>query len=758
MFNSNLTFGSLLGIALLTLSSIALGQDSATNTALAASGHSALPGTDLLETQEDFARTIVAGTDKFLLRQIEAAREARADYWSDFTDEKVDAGRDRLKKILGLRDGRPAKPVMELISTVGHSSLVASDGKFTVRRVRWKAIDGIHGRGLLCQSASPNGKNVIVIPDCDQTPEMLLGSDHVSRLIASGCRVVIPSLISRRVSKRRQSELTDREYLYRSSFELGRQLAGYELQKVLAIVDWFYSGDGPVKASDPGSVGMIGWGEGGRLALYAGGLDPRIGIVCVSGYFGPREGIWQEPLDRNVFGLLTQFGDAEIAGLKRTGTWVIDASPGPTAEVRTRGGAPYRLAVTTEADTEQEVRRIPGRRVDDVVLTRGDQSTVSAPALHEFADRMGIELADAIAIELDDSRLPSSATLQDEQIGEVERFNALLLERSPYVRREFFRDHDVSSVEAHERTIASYRDYFRTEVIGELQGEMLTASPRSRKVFDQAKWTGYEVVLDVYPDVIAYGILLLPKDLQPGERRPVVVCQHGLEGRPRNVIENDHPAYHDYAAKLAERGFITFSPQNLYIFEDDFRTLQRKANATGRTLFSVMVPQHQQITDWLAALPFVDDQRIAFYGLSYGGKSAMRIPPLVPRYCLSICSADFNDWVWKNASTLSPYSYVWSGEYEIFEWDLGSTFNYAEMSALIAPRPFMVERGHFDGVAPDERVALEFAKVRHLYQAKLGIGDRCEIEFFVGPHTIHGKGTFDFLHRHLKWPKGHLAE
>ena len=127
----------------------------------------------------------------------------------------------------------------------------------------------------------------------------------------------------------------------------------------------------------------------------------------------------------------------------------------------------------------------------------------------------------------------------------------------------------------------------------------------------------------------------------------------------------------------------------------------------------------------------------------------MRVPALVTDYCLSICSADFNDWVWKNASTLSPYSYVWSGEYEIFEFNLGHTFNYAEMAALIAPRPFMVERGHFDGVAPDERVALEFAKVRHLYQARLKLEDRCEIEWFDGPHTIHGEGTFEFLHKHL---------
>ena len=65
-----------------------------------------------------------------------------------------------------------------------------------------------------------------------------------------------------------------------------------------------------------------------------------------------------------------------------------------------------------------------------------------------------------------------------------------------------------------------------------------------------------------------------------------------------------------------------------------------------------------------------------------------------------------------------------------------ATLNYAEMAALIAPRPFMVERGHFDGVAPDETVAYEFAKVRNLYSAKLGIGNKTRIEWFVGPHTI----------------------
>ena len=128
----------------------------------------------------------------------------------------------------------------------------------------------------------------------------------------------------------------------------------------------------------------------------------------------------------------------------------------------------------------------------------------------------------------------------------------------------------------------------------------------------------------------------------------------------------------------------------------------------------------------------------------------MRVPAVLDRYALSICSADFNDWIRKNVTTDSTYSYLFTGEYEMPEFNLGNTYNYAEMAALIAPRPFMVERGHFDGVAPDFWVAYEFAKVRHLY-VRLGLADYAAIEFFDGPHTIHGVGTFQFLYKHLKW-------
>ena len=41
-------------------------------------------------------------------------------------------------------------------------------------------------------------------------------------------------------------------------------------------------------------------------------------------------------------------------------------------------------------------------------------------------------------------------------------------------------------------------------------------------------------------------------------------------------------------------------------------------------------------------------------------------------------------------------------------------------------------------------------------EAELLLGivpDRTEIEFFNGPHTIHGVGTFAFLRRQLRWPE-----
>ena len=731
-----------------------------------------LPGTKPLTTEGDIAAQMVAGVDKFLLRKIDESAAQRDARWADDDDFGNVAGRkkaylaekrERLREILGVRDERVPFDAPSVDRTTSQSGLVAVGKNYKVYQVRWPTIGEMWAEGLLLV---PNDNtaytcDIIAIPDADETPEQVLGlvgdfaedRQFVRGLPKFGCTVLVPTLLSRQYKARNgRAKMTGREFIYRSAFELGRHPITYEIQQVLAGVDWLTKRRG----EDDAKIGVVGQGEGGLIAFYSAAVDSRIDAVGSAGYFGRKENVWKQPLDRNLFGILHEFGDAEVARITSSHDFHHQAFP--KVDLPSEGGAPGKLeeddfrVAWGEFDRKEEKVSAP---VSGSWSAHNDNwSGLVTPRLighDKFMAQRDKKSEAPKAV-----RLPDAAARQQRILRTMDRYNQALLAESPYVRKErFWNKLDYSSVEAFEKSVAPFREEFKHDVIGHFDDQPLPFNPRTRKAYDEEKWVGYEVMLDLWPDVFCYGILCLPKDMKTdgSEKRPVVVCQHGLEGRPQDIVAGDHRAYHDFASKLCERGFITFSPQNLYIGKDKFRTLQRKANPLGKTLFSIITPQHQQILDWLRAQPYVDGERIGFYGLSYGGKTAMRVPPLVDDYKCVICSADFNDWVWKNASTRSPYSYVWTGEYEIFEWNLAHTFNYAEMAALIAPRPFMVERGHFDGVAPDERVAYEFAKVRHLYNARLKLpANHCQIEWFDGPHTINGKGTFAFLHEHLDWP------
>ena len=393
-----------------------------------------------------------------------------------------------------------------------------------------------------------------------------------------------------------------------------------------------------------------------------------------------------------------------------------------------------------------------------LALSSDDQSRRAA---NEFLKGLGLSVDDSasrVDRTLDAKQeLPDATARQKRQVSELVQYTQSLMSRSPLVREQFWKQADPKrGAESWNEQIVDYRNYLWDRIVGRLPASDQPLNPRTRKIYEEQNWVGYEVVLDVYPEVIAWGHLLIPKGIEPGERRPVVVCQHGLEGQPADVITRDQQQqafeyYKGFGAELADRGFVVFAPHNFYRGENEFRQLQRKAHLLGWTLFGLTTVQHQRHLDWLSALPFVDPNRIGFYGLSYGGNTAVRVPALLPQYAAVISSGDFNDWIIKNATVDYIHSMVYHNVYEVFEWNLGHTFNHSDLAALIAPRPFMVERGHDDGVGIDEWVGSEYARVRRLY-ARLGIAERTEIEFFNGPHTIHGQGTYAFLHRHLDWP------
>ena len=753
----------------------ALGISALCHTAVAA-----LPGTRPLTVDGDLSAQMVAGISRFLDRQIESAVQQRPKQQLD-----PPLVRKQLRKAVGAVDPLLPFEGLQFISNTTRDSLRYRDAHMEVHAVRWPVFKNVHGEGLLITPTGSIRARVVAIPDADQHPEQIAGiapgikpeSQFGRRLAAAGCQVVIPALINRsdefsgsdRVAYTNQ---THREWIYRQAFEMGRHVIGYEIRKIEAVLNWFEIEN--AKSPDPLPIGLIGYHEGGLLALHTAALNPRVQSTLVSGYFNDRKQVWKEPIYRNIFGQLNQLGDAELSALISPRSLVIEhatipAITGPPAARpgRRSGAAPGALKTPAFASVSSEIRKATKHIKSPLKLFF---ITANGEPLENFADKQSLELfLKGLQVtppaEWHSTKAPANALhspipqeRQKRMVRELEEHTQQLLRFSEYHRTEaFWKSLDYRQLDNWHTHTQPHRTRFSHEVIGEFQTPNVPLNPRSRKNLESEKWTGYEVTLDVWKDVFAWGYLLLPKDIKPNERRPVVVCQHGLEGLPIDTITRNQQsrafrAYKGFAAELADRGFVVFAPHNPYRGRDAFRVLQRKANPLGKSLFSIIVPQHNRILDWLETQPYVDKKRIGFYGLSYGGKSAMRIPALEPRYCLSICSADFNEWIRKNTTVDARYSYIFTGEYEIFEYDLGHTFNYAEMAALIAPRPFMVERGHHDGVAPDEWVAYEFAKVRRLY-AQLKIPERTEIEYFNGPHTINGQATYDFLHHHLNWPK-----
>ena len=749
-----------------------------------------LPDTQPLIATDDQGAGMEAGIERYLDRALREAAEARAARWQpdvhsrELYEQSVQPNRERLMKIIGLVDQRVA-PCMHLEVTVPLGECDGAVGcapGYRILPVRWEVLPGVDAAGLLLAPESEPVADVIALPDAGQTPEQLAGlcegippeAQYARRLAECGCQVLIPVVTDRDCDLSlvggAPTVHPHREFIYRAAFELGRHIIGYEVQKVLAAVDWFVSTPGAGKAP----VGVIGWGEGGLLALYAAAIDTRIAGAGVSGYFGPRENLWSEPLDRNVFGLLNEFGDAELASLVAPRGLVIEACGHPEFEVRDCAPEPARrtpgeLSTPALSQVQSEVRRAQARTADlagkPIVLVESGEGKGlpgSEAMLQAFLGAMDVqsepvpsaEQPERLGAQID----PSSR--RERQFNQLVEHTQHVMRECEFVRREYWAGADTTDLGTWEASCGTYRQRLWEDLIGKLPEPVADLNVRSTLIYDQPKYVGYEVEFDVYDEVVAQGILLVPKECTPAEPRPVVVCQHGLGGTSRSVAdpEANPAAYHRYACQLAERGFVTYAPQNPYTGDRPFRgthafrLLQRKANPLGLTLYSFIVRQHQQTLKWLAALPFVDPERIAFYGLSYGGKVALRIPALLSEYCLSICSGDFNEWIWKNVSARHRHSYLTGHEFEMAEFDLGNTFNHAEMSWLIAPRPFMVERGHRDGCAPSEWVGYEYARTKMRYD-QLGIGERTEIEWFDGPHEIHAEGTFDFLHRHLKWPK-----
>src|SRR6202790_1148128 len=301
-----------------------------------------LPGTQPLTWDGDLAERMMDGAHKYVERIIVESVEARRKYWiRDLSsraayEKSVEPNRERFLKIIGVVD--PRVPVdMERFGDDDNPALVAETDTHAIHQVRWPVLDRVSGEGLLLEPKRAPAGYVVALPDADQTPEQITGlasgvaaeNQFARRLAENGFVVLIPTMIDRtsRWSGRPDIHMTDqphREWIYRQAYQMGRHIIGYEVQKVLAAVDWFELWNG-----GKGKIGVAGYSEGGLIALYSAAADTRIDAALVSGYFDSRQAVWSEPIYRNVWALLHEFGDAELGTLIAPRSLIVEYSRVP---------------------------------------------------------------------------------------------------------------------------------------------------------------------------------------------------------------------------------------------------------------------------------------------------------------------------------------------------------------------------------------------------------------------------------------------
>ena len=690
----------------------------------------------------------------FETRIYDAARQ-RGRFWQGADWPRI-AGRNRaeLRRMIGAVD--------QFLTPAPERKQIAENTVFTFSLVEWPvlrlgnspATPGPSGAiakeyGILLESKR-QGKHpaVIAIPDADLSAADITGlsqrlpqSEQYARsLAADGYIVFVPFFTQRRTFSQPWTE--DRDWLVRLGYQVGRHLIGSEVQQVSSAIDFLCT----LPGVDSQRIGVVGSGQGGLTALYAAALDTRLKAALVAHYFDRRERAYDEPEDRILWKHLERFGDAEMAAMIAPRALVVDRG-GPEVESEVQ-----RARVYFERAGASDALRL----IDKSEQQRGLSKTA-------------IEEIDAILHPAVQRLIPTPPAPQDPEIffaianAQFSQWQARYrnLAMEAYAYRDSRWHPDTSSLANYERWSNRKREVF-LDTIGHYPAPSGPFKAQSMQLYDEPAYRGYRLSVRLYDGVHAYGILLVPKDIKPGERRPVVFTQHGFGGTPEDAVgvnEDSRAAalYAKFGSVLAGRGYIVFAPLISAQTAVNRNALVRRAQLVGLTVVGIEIRKIARMLDFLETLPFVDKNRFAFYGLSYGGFTALWLGPVEPRFQVVISSGHFNDWNLKTTDLTEGTSFLFHKDtFDMFNFDLLHSFNHSDLASMVPPRAFMVEIGSRDGVVIEPRrfVDVELARVTDLYR-QLGIPEKGRIARFDGPHRIDGSQAYAFLDEMLGWTPRH---
>ena len=207
----------------------------------------------------------------------------------------------------------------------------------------------------------------------------------------------------------------------------------------------------------------------------------------------------------------------------------------------------------------------------------------------------------------------------------------------------------------------------------------------------------YYLQIETMPDFWFYGMFMVPFG---AKRAPLVIAQHGGGSTPERCCEFLGESNYDFFSKRAlERGMAVFAPQ-LLLWKFDMDTgegksdidisfsrsdLDGKLKHLGLSMTGLEVFCIRRSIDYLNSLDYIDENRTAMMGVSYGGYFSLYTAAADKRIKSIYAAGFFNDrtkiafddWTYKNSV---------------------NTFCDAEVVALCAPRRLQIDVGKSDAV------------------------------------------------------------
>ncbi|MBK8038911.1 MAG: alpha/beta hydrolase [Verrucomicrobiaceae bacterium] len=185
--------------------------------------------------------------------------------------------------------------------------------------------------------------------------------------------------------------------------------------------------------------------------------------------------------------------------------------------------------------------------------------------------------------------------------------------------------------------------------------------------------------------------LCIPKKALAGEKAPAVLCLHPTENKIgyKVVVGLGGKPHRQYAAELAERGFVTLAPS--YPLLADYQPDLKALNMPSGTMKAIW--DNIRGLDYLETLPFVDTSRgFATIGHSLGGHNSIYTASFEPRIKVVVSSCGFDsllDYYGGNIKGYVQERYMlkmadYLGHPQDAPWD------YYELIAALAPRHVFV--------------------------------------------------------------------